>query len=174
MGGQVLPGGQVQEHRLEVGLNRGELRDVQALIGQQPGDDCKIELVIVQAHLDSPVLELDDGEACRSEYVRGPQMVRHSNTRREVPVRGEDLIDVSLGQQPATSDDRHGVRDLLYLSENVAGDEHRLSPASEVLHHGADLVNAGRVETIGRLVEDQQVRVFEQRRGYRKALFHAK
>jgi serine protease inhibitor ecotin len=78
----MLPGGQVQEHRLEVGLNWGELRDVQALIGQQPCDDRKVELVIGQAHLENPVLEWLGGEACRSEYLRGPQMVRHSNTRR--------------------------------------------------------------------------------------------
>ncbi len=101
-------------------------------------------------------------------------MVRYPDPRRHVSVRGEDLIDVSLGQQPATSDDRDRVRDLLYLSENVAGDEHRLSPAGKAPHHAADLVNAGRVEAIGRLVEDQQVRIFEQRCGYRKALFHAK
>ena len=76
-------------------------------------------------------------------------MVSYANPRRRVPVRGKDLIDVSLGQQPATSDDRDSIRDLLYLSEKVALDVHRVSAAVEVLHHGADLVNAGRCARAG-------------------------
>ena len=74
-GSQLLPGGQVKELRLEVGLNRGELRDVQALIGQQPRNDREVELVIDEAHFENPVMEWFDGEACRSEDLGGPQMV---------------------------------------------------------------------------------------------------
>ncbi len=54
-GGQMLTGRQIQEHRLEVWLDRGQLGDVQALIGQQPGDDCKVELVVDQADLENPI-----------------------------------------------------------------------------------------------------------------------
>ena len=51
----MLTGGQMQEHRLEVWLNRSQLRDIQALIGQQPGNDRKVELTIDQADLEKPV-----------------------------------------------------------------------------------------------------------------------
>ena len=54
-GGQMLTGRQIQEHRLEVWLDRGQLRDVQTLIGQQPGDDCKVELVVDQADFENPI-----------------------------------------------------------------------------------------------------------------------
>ena len=60
------------------------------------------------------------------------------------------------------------------LTQNVAGNEHRLPSAGQASHQGADLVNPGRVEAVGWLIQDQQVRVFEQRCGDGKALFHAK
>ena len=85
-------------------------------------------------------------------------MVRYPDPRRHLSVRGEDLL-TPLGQQPAV-DDRDRVRDLLYLSEDVAGDEHLSFPWPGSTHR-ADLVNAGWIEAIGRLVEDQQVRIFE-------------
>ncbi len=51
----MMTGGQIQEHRLEVWLDRRQLRDVQALISQQPGNDCKVELVVDQADLENPI-----------------------------------------------------------------------------------------------------------------------
>ena len=45
-GAQVLIGGELQEHRLQVGLDGGQLGDVQALLGQQPGDDGKVEPLV--------------------------------------------------------------------------------------------------------------------------------
>ena len=38
-GSQMIIGSQVQEHRFEVWLDRGEFEDVQTLLGQHPGDD---------------------------------------------------------------------------------------------------------------------------------------
>jgi hypothetical protein len=46
-------------------------------------------------------------------------------------------------------------------------------PASRP-HHGANLVNTRWIEAVCRFVEDQQVRILQQRCGYRKALLHAK
>jgi hypothetical protein len=54
-GAQMLVGSEVQEHRLKVWLDGSQLRDVQALIGQELGNDCKIKLVIGQADFENPV-----------------------------------------------------------------------------------------------------------------------
>src|SRR4029453_11088493 len=169
-----LTGTQIHEDRLEVWLDRGQLKDVQALIGQQPRNHRKIELVVSQADLDNAVGEWLHPETRCGEYLRGPQVVRHSDPRRKLSARCEDVPDVAFGEQPATADDRDRVGDLLYFTQNVAGYEHRLPPADHAAHHGADLLSTGRVEAVGRLVEDQQLRVFQQRCGDGKALLHAK
>jgi hypothetical protein len=50
-----MAGGQMQEHRLEVWLDRRQFSDVEALISQQPGNDCKVQLVVGQADLENAI-----------------------------------------------------------------------------------------------------------------------
>jgi hypothetical protein len=54
-GVQMLTGSQIQEDRLEVWLDGGQLRDIQALIGQQSGDHREIEPAVDHADLESPI-----------------------------------------------------------------------------------------------------------------------
>ena len=75
LGAQMLVGSEIQEHRLEVWLDGSQLRDVEALIGQESGNDCKIKLVIGQADFENPVAYWLDSEAPCDEYLGGPQMV---------------------------------------------------------------------------------------------------
>ena len=87
--------------------------------------------------------------------------------------RAAQLGHGALDQQPAAGDDADPVADLLHLAEQVAGQQHGLPAGGEVDESRAHVGHAGRVQPVGRLVEDQQVRVAEQRRGHAEALLHA-
>ena len=143
------------------------------MVGQQPSDDGEIEPLVAQADLEKPACQGFDGEAGPGEHIGGLDMIGDSDASRELSVCGEDVADVAFGEQPATANDGDRVGDLLHLAENVAGDKHGLSAPSQVPHHAANLVNAGRVKPIGRLVEDEQVRILEQRCRDGEPLFHA-
>jgi hypothetical protein len=43
---------EIQEHRFQVRLDWGEFEHVQTLVGQQPANDRKIKLVVVQTDLE--------------------------------------------------------------------------------------------------------------------------
>ena len=69
-------------------------------------------------------------------------------------------------------DDRDRVADLLHLVEQVRGEEHRPALGDEAADHAAELVDAGRVEAVGRLVQDQELGVGEQCARDPEALAH--
>ena len=73
----------------------------------------------------------------------------------------------------AVVDDRHARADLLHLAQDVAGDEHSLALGREVTQEIAHLDDAGGVQAVGRLIEDQDVRVVEQGQSQAEALLHA-
>ena len=62
---------------------------------------------------------------------------------------------------------------LLDLAHQVAGEHDRAPALGERADERAHLGHAGRVEPVGGLVEDQQLRVLEQRGGDAEALLHA-
>ncbi len=55
----------------------------------------------------------------------------------------------------------------------MAGDEHRLAFAGEAAHEVAQPAHALRIEAVGGFVENQELRVPEQRAGEREPLPHA-
>ena len=59
-------------------------------------------------------------------------------------------------------DDRDLVADLLDFVEQVRGKEHGPSLGDKAADHVPELVDAGRIEPVGRLVEDQELRVGKQ------------
>ena len=78
-----------------------------------------------------------------------------------------------FAHQATGRDDPDHVRHLLHLGQEMAGHEHRLSFGGEVtegLAHGHD---PRRVEPVGRLVEQEEPGVAEQRRGDAQSLLHA-
>ncbi len=79
----------------------------------------------------------------------------------------------SAGDQPAAADDDELVGHQRHLGEQVAGDEHRPAGGREALEQLADPLDALRVEPVRGLVEDQRVRVAEQRGGEPEPLPHA-
>ena len=84
-----------------------------------------------------------------------------------------ELGDRALGDDAAAVDDRRDVAGLLDLVEQVRGEQHRAALVDELADQAADLEDAGRVEAVHRLVEDQQLGVGEQAAGDAEALAHA-
>jgi hypothetical protein len=70
---------------------------------------------------------------------------------------GRQLGDRALGDDAALVDDRRDVARLLDLVEQVRGQQHRAALGDERAHEPAELEDAGRVEPVDRLVEDQQL-----------------
>ena len=73
---------------------------------------------------------------------------------------------------PPVIDDRDLVAGLLDLGELVARHEDGATAAGEGQEQVPDLDDAGRIEAVGRLVQDQRRRVGEEREGDAQALAH--
>ena len=65
--------------------------------------------------------------------------------------------------EPPVTDDEHPVDGLGDLREDVTGDEHGAALCGQAAQEVTQPANALGVEPVGRLVEDQQLRVAEQR-----------
>ena len=84
----------------------------------------------------------------------------------------EHLVDGPRGDAAALREDRDAVAGVLDLDEEVAGHEHGPSLVAERPEELADLLDPGRVEAVGGLVEDQQLGVLEERLGQAEPLAH--
>ena len=73
----------------------------------------------------------------------------------------------------AVVDDRGDVAGLLDLVEQVRGEQHGAALGDQLADQVAELEDAGGVEAVDRLVEDQQLGVAEQAAGDAEALAHA-
>ena len=84
------------------------------------------------------------------------------------------LLDVALRQQFAAAEHEHVVAHRLDVRQQVAGEEqaHPLA-VRQVAGQLDHLLAAGRVHAVRRLVEDQQLRVVDDRRGELQPLLHA-
>ena len=71
------------------------------------------------------------------------------------PGRGEQVGLGALRDDAAVADDHEVVGDHLDLVQQVRGEQHRAAPVREVPEQPAHPSDAGRVEAVGRLVEDQ-------------------
>ena len=85
----------------------------------------------------------------------------------------DEGADRTAGDHPAASDHDQLVGEQRHLGEQVAGDEHRAPLARERLEELPHPLDPLRVEPVGRLVEDQGVRVAEQRAREAQPLAHA-
>ena len=91
------------------------------------------------------------------ETAYGVGRVGHPHAGRTVPAP-QELVDLARGEHPAVADDRHRGAHLLDLGEDVGAEQDRHAGLAEGADRVADLADAGRVEAVGRLVEDQQLR----------------
>ena len=166
--GQPPIAGELQEHRLQTGAHRDELAQPDALHAEQPGDPPGVALALHQQGLAVGA----DGQARVRQHLRRRAGVGHGHPHRAHPVP-DHVGDRPAGQQPPAADDRHGVGDLLDLGQDVAGDQDGAALVGQPAHRAADLVDPGRVQAVGRLVEDQQLRFLEQGGGDGQPLLHA-
>ena len=79
----------------------------------------------------------------------------------------------ALLDQPAVGDDDDVVDGLLDLLEHVAGDQDRPALGGQVAQEAAQPPDALGVEAVGRLVEDEHLRVAQHRGSEAEALAHA-
>ena len=86
---------------------------------------------------------------------------------------GEQLVLAALATIRPLADDDQVVGDDLDLVQQVRGQQHGAAAVGEAAQQVAHPADAGRVEPVGRLVEDQHPRVAEQRGGDAEALPHA-
>src|SRR4051794_16734697 len=85
----------------------------------------------------------------------------------------QQLIDTSHSEYPTAVDDADVIASVLDLRQKVARDEHRAAFGAERSNQLAHLDDAGRVETVRRLVEHEEIRVLEQHRCHAEPLLHA-
>ena len=144
-------GGELEEDRLEVGPDRGELGEVEAGLGEDPGDSFA-GLVGRRRRATAP--------SCRtvmpgaSSAAPAADRVAHAES---VGRAAEEVLDRPGHQHPAVADDGRARAHLLHLGQDVRAQQHRHPGLAEVADQLADLADAGRVEAVGRLVEDQQL-----------------
>ena len=83
-----------------------------------------------------------------------------------------EVLDVVLGNHPAGVDDPDPVADLLHLAEQVPGQQHGPAVGAEFADQPAHVAHPGGVEAIGRLVQDHQLRVLQERGRDAEPLLH--
>jgi hypothetical protein len=88
-------------------------------------------------------------------------------------VRLADVAQRAREAEFSRADDHHVVGGPRDLAQHVAGHDDRAPLAGQVAQRGAQPGRAARVQAVGRLVQDQHLRVAEQRRREAEALPHA-
>ena len=107
--------------------------------------------------------------------ARAATALATSSAATRTRTRPSPLSRVSIGPSRTSlpgGDDPDHVGQLADLAEEVARDEHRLAGRGEVAEGVAHGHDPGRVEPVGRLVEEEQPGVIEQRSGDPQSLFH--
>ena len=108
----------------------------------------------------------------RGEQAGGPH-ARRGDDVDLARLAGDQLGDRALRDDAAVVDDRGDVAGLLDLVEQVRGEQHGAALGDELADQVAELEDAGGIEAVDRLVEDQQLGVAEQAAGDAEALAHA-
>ena len=107
------------------------------------------------------------------ERARQPLRVLRVHLGDVALVAAEDLLERPAAAHLAVGDDHDVVDRLGDLGEQVARDEHGAAVGGLLAQQPAHPADAGRVEAVGGLVEDQHLGVAEQRGGDREPLAHA-
>ncbi len=83
------------------------------------------------------------------------------------------LVELPLVDDPSGGDDRRPLAEDLHLGEQVAGVQHGHPFAGEAAQKAAEETDTSGVETVGRLVDQQQPRAADQAGGDAEPLTHA-
>ena len=104
---------------------------------------------------------------------RGGHPLRSGRVHHGGPGRRGERGQVVLQHQVAAVEHPDPRAQLLDLGQQMAGQEDRRPAAVQVQQQVAHLGDALRVEAVGRLVEDEQLRTAQQRTGQAEPLLHA-
>ena len=155
-------GGELEEQRLEAGaLGRPQLEQDDAGLRRRPCPTCS------RGRPRSPAT-VGGVSTLRSS----PASVRARSSAASVERPGRSCRSACsssalrpLGDDPALADQDHVVGDHLDLVQQVGGQQHRAAAGGVVAEQAAHPVDAGRVEAVGGLVEDQHGRGHRAARG---------
>ena len=112
-----------------------------------------------------------DGVPRRLEEVLGAARVGHADPGAG-HLLAEQVLHPARGEQPTVTHDGDRVAQLLHLGQDVRAQQHGHTRLPEGADDLPDPADAGWVESVGRLVEDEQVGVLEQRSGDGQPLLH--
>ena len=162
--------GEVEVRGLEVDDLGGQLVDHGADAGREPA-----ELVGSRApHAHEIALEALVAMSGLVQRAGQDVQRRRSDTGRLAAGQaGGEVADRGLGQDAALADDDDLLDRLRDLGEHVAREQHRAAGCCEVAQRVPEPADAVGVEPVGRLVEDEDLRLAEQRAGQAEALAHA-
>ncbi len=108
---------------------------------------------------------LRGGDGAGAGFVAGPQPVALARLAAQV-------LERALVGEPARAHDRDPVAELFDLGQQVAGKQHGHPPGRELPDQVAHVAHPARVQTGRRLVEQQQLRLPQQRGGKPEPLPH--
>ncbi len=114
-------------------------------------------------------LGLDRGAV---EHAPRRRLVVDLDQKGRISARG-DFLNAALNDDPSPVDDGDLVAGLLDLVEQVGGEEHRASLGHERADQMPHLEDAGGVEAVHRLVEDQEGGIGDQAACYAEPLTHS-
>src|SRR5262245_51674444 len=109
--------------------------------------------------------------------IDGRRSARHCGQPQERRLQGAagpaEIMQWPGEAELSRVDDHHMAGRLGHLAEHVAGHDDGAALAGQAAQQPAEPGDAGRVEAVGRLVEEEDLRVAEERRGQAEALAHA-
>src|ERR671910_2297160 len=107
------------------------------------------------------------------DVMAGPLVIVGGCEAEEGGLQVAEVFQWAGEPQPTFVDDHYLVDGLGDLAEHVAGDQDRAALVGQIAQQAAQPRHAGRVEPVGRFVEQQNWWVAEQGPGQAEALAHA-
>ena len=154
---------------LEEGLLEPRRLDGQ-VVDRQPGDGGQERPdVAFQPAAQPAVGDADIGHAGHAVERRRRPVEPHLDVALAARQQGRDVLE---RDEPAVPDDRHAIAHALDLGQDVRREEDRPAGPPQVLEDRVEGVLHERVEALGRLVEDRQLRVVLERLDDAELLAH--
>src|SRR5437867_8304463 len=97
------------------------------------------------------------------------QLVHHDFNLAASP---QNFVQPAGADQSTAVDDHHAIADLFDFGQNMRAEEDRLAGLFEGMHQVQNFLAAGGIEAGSRLVEDQQLRIADQRLRDSQPLHH--
>src|SRR5258708_37597085 len=100
-------------------------------------------------------------------------LLRAFKLDRKLALSADQLFDGFIRDKLASIEKDGARTNLLYLTQQMAGKEDALAFTREPVQQIAHLDDTSGIESVGRFVEDEQIRIVEQGDPHAQALLHA-